>query len=214
VNLHLQLKENRMTDAQLGVSRGQFIKNAAKGSVVLVGTGGVLASMNGVAFAKGATKSDVATLQVAFIAESLAVKVYTAIIDNFSSFKGLQNKDYFVAALQNEKDHLAYLGSALGSKKPTGFKLHIPKTAVASTKALLKTGVALETAFVETYLGAVGTLSSTELKLVAAKVAADEASHFSFFDAAYGGHGVLPSLPSTITAKQAAAALTKGGFIS
>jgi hypothetical protein len=202
------------TEVQPGVNRGQFIKNAAKGSLVLVGSGGVLASMDGIAFAKGATKSDVATLQVAYIAESLAVKVYTAIVENFSSFKGLKNKDYFVAALKNEKDHKAFLAGALKSKTPTGFKLHIPSAAVASTKALTSTGVALESAFVSTYLGAVHTLSSTDLKLIAAKVAANEASHFSFFDAANGGHGVLPSLPTTLAAGKAASILTKDGFIS
>lgn len=203
-----------MTEVNAGVNRGQFIRNAAKGSLVLVGTGGLLATMDGVAFAKGATKSDVATLQVAYIAESLAVKVYSTIIANFSSFKGLQNKDYFQLALKNEEFHKAFLAKALGSKKPSGFTLHIPKAAVASTKALLGTGVALETAFVETYLGAVETLSSTDLKVVAAKVAANEATHYSFFDAAFGGHAVLPSLPGTITAKTAAATLTKDGFIS
>ncbi len=65
----------------------------------------------------------------------------------------------------------------------------------------------LETAFVEAYLGAVETFSSLDLKVVAAKVAACEATHFSFFDAAagagpaanLGGHGVLPSLPGTAT---------------
>lgn len=203
-----------MSEVQDGVSRGQFIRNAAKGSVVLVGTGGILASMDGVAFAKGATKSDVATLQVAYIAESLAVKVYSTIIANFSSFKGLKNKDYFQKALRNEKDHKAFLAKALGSKTPRGFMLHIPGAAVSSTHALLGTGVALETAFVETYLGAVGTLSSTDLKQVAAKVAANEATHFSFFDAAFGGHAVLPPFPGTISAKTAAATLTKDGFIS
>jgi hypothetical protein len=130
-----------------------------------------------IAFAKGVTKSDVTTLQVAYIAESLAVKIYTAIIDNFHSFKGLKNKDYFVAALKNEKEHKAFLAEHLGSSKPTGFSLHIPKAAVASTKALTSTGVALELAFVETYLGAVQTLSSTGLKVVAAQFAADEGSH-------------------------------------
>ena len=204
-----------MSVRQSGVSRGQFLKNTAKGSVVLVGTGGVLASMDGVAFAKGPSKSDIATLQVAYIAESLAVKVYTAIIDNFHSFKGLQNKDYFVAALKNEKDHKKFLHDALGSAhRPTGFALTIPPAVTASTKALLGTGVALETAFVETYLGAVGTLSSTDLKMIAAKVASNEATHFSFFDAAYGGHGVLPSLPGTITANKATATLKSDGFLS
>jgi hypothetical protein len=54
-----------MTDVNPAVSRGQFIKNTTKGSLVLVASGGLLASMDGVAFAKGATKSDIATLQVA-----------------------------------------------------------------------------------------------------------------------------------------------------
>jgi rubrerythrin len=202
-----------MTEVHTPVSRGQFIRNTAKGSLVLVGAGGVLASMDGVAFAKGVTKSDIATLQVGYIAESLAVKVYEAILANFSKFK-LQNKDYFQRALQNEKDHRAAWGKALGSKTPKGFTLHIPAAAVKSTHSLLGTGVALETAFVETYLGAVKSFSSTELKLAAAEVASNEATHFSFFDAAFGGHAVLPSFPGNIPASAAAAALTKDGFIS
>jgi demethoxyubiquinone hydroxylase (CLK1/Coq7/Cat5 family) len=202
-----------MTETATSVSRGQFIRNGAKGSLVLVGAGGLLASMDGVAFAKGATKSDIATLQVGYIAESLAVKVYETILAHFSQFR-LHNKDYFQKALRNEKDHKAAWGKALGSKKPTGFRLHIPASAVSSRHALLGTGVALETAFVETYLGAVKSLRSTELKLAAAKVAANEATHFSFFDAAFGGHAVLPSFPGTIRASAAAATLTKDGFIS
>ncbi|HET9101737.1 MAG TPA: ferritin-like domain-containing protein [Solirubrobacteraceae bacterium] len=205
-----------MTDVtQSAVSRGQFIKNGAKGSLVLVGAGGALATMDGVAFAKGVTKSDIATLQVGYIAESLAVKVYSTIIDNFSSFKGLKNKDYFVAALKNEVAHKQAWKDALGAKHtPKGFRLHIPSAAVKSTKALTSTGVALEAAFVSTYLGAVNTFSSTALKEAAAAVAANEASHFSFFDAANGGHGVLPSFPKPLAASKAAAILTKDGFIS
>jgi rubrerythrin len=202
-----------MTSSSEPVSRGQFIRNGAKGSLVLVGAGGLLASMDGVAFAKGATKSDIATLQVGYIAESLAVKVYETILHNFSKFK-LQNKDYFQRALQNEKDHREAWHKALGSKTPKGFKLHIPASAVANRHALLGTGVALETAFVETYLGAVKSFSSTELKLAAAEVASNEATHFSFFDAAFGGHAVLPSFPGTIPASAAAATLKKDGFIS
>ena len=83
----------------------------------------------------------------------------------------------------------------------------IPPSVTKTGQSLLHTGVALETAFVEAYLGAVKTLSSTDLKVIAAKVAANEATHFSFFDAAagagpaanLGGHGVLPSLPKTDT---------------
>jgi hypothetical protein len=197
-----------MPETTTGVSRGQFLHNTAKGGLVLVGSGGVLAAAEGVAFASGPTASDIKTLQAAYIAESLAVVVYSAIIANFSKFTHpkLQNKDYFVAALKNEKDHKAFLKSALGSKTPAEPTFKIPASVTKTGQSLLNTGVALETAFVEAYLGAVETLSSTDLKVIAAKVAANEATHFSFFDAAagagpgnFGGHGVLPSLPSTAT---------------
>ncbi len=198
-----------MTDPNSSVNRGQFLRNTAKGGIVLATSGGVLAAAGGVAFAAGPTKSDITTLQAAYTAESLAVVVYSAIIANFSSFQHpkLQNKDYFIAALKNEKDHKAFLASALGSKTPTGLKFKIPASVTKTGQSLLNTGVALETAFVEAYLGAVETFSSLDLKMVAAKVAANEATHFSFFDAAAGagpkanlrGHGVLPSIPGTAT---------------
>jgi len=189
-------------------SRAQFLRNTAKGAVALTVGGGVLASVQGVAFAAGV--SDNSTLQAAYAAETLAVHVYTAVLANFGKFKhpALQNIDYFQQALINEQAHKAFLGSALGAKAPTGLKLTIPASALTSGQAVLNFGVALETAFVSTYLGAVETLSSNDLKLVAAKVAANEATHFSFFDAAAGGHGVLPSLPSTVTVAQAATVLT------
>jgi rubrerythrin len=213
-----------MIDAQAPVTRGRFITNAAKGSVLLVGTGGVLATMDGVALASGrVTKSDVATLQVAYIAETLAVHVYSEILANFHRFTHprLQNVDYFRHALINEKDHRAFLHRALGARTPRRFTVQLPARYTKTGQDVLNTGVALEMAFVEAYLGAVETLSSTELKLVAAKVAADEATHYSFFDAAagagppanLGGHGVLQSFPHAIPIRKAADTLVKGGFV-
>jgi hypothetical protein len=193
------------------VNRGTFLRNTVKGGIVLAGSTGVIAAVEGVTFAgsaSAATVSDIATLQAAYTAESLAVVVYSAIIQNFKSFSHpkLNNLDYFQAALKNEMDHKAFLAGALGSKTPTNLKFKIPASVTKTGQSLLDTGVALETAFVEAYLGAVETFSSLDLKLVAAKVAANEATHFSFFDAAagagkgnFGGHGVLPSLPTTAT---------------
>ncbi len=108
-----------MTEVETsGISRGRFIRNAAKGSVVLVGTGGVLATMDGVAFAKGATKSDITVLQTGFIAETLAVTVYSAIVKTYYSKLKLDpgNLNYFQAALADEKAHLAAWKQALGTK--------------------------------------------------------------------------------------------------
>lgn len=206
-----------MTDVETGLNRGQFIRNAAKGSVALVAGGSVLASLDGVAFAKssGLTKSDITVLQTGYIAETLAVEVYQAILNTYEKKFKIGNRDYFVAALADEKAHQAAWKAALGPKNtPTGFKLTVPAKYVASKKALLSTGVALETAFVQTYLGAIYEFSSNELRTTAAAVAANEATHFSFFDAAAGGHAVLPAFgPKPITAKTAAATLEKLGFL-
>jgi hypothetical protein len=189
------------TTNERGISRGQFLRNAGKGGIVLATSGGVLATVTSSAFASSATPSDITTLQAAYTAESLAVVVYSAILKNFHAFKHpkLENKDYFEAALKNEKDHKAFLANALGANTPMGLKFKIPASVTRTGQTLLNTGVALETAFVEAYLGAAETFSSQELRTVAAKVAANEATHFSFFDAEAGGHGVLPSLPNSDT---------------
>lgn len=190
------------TNTDRTVTRGQFFRNAGKGGIVLATSGGVLATVTSSAFAGGSpTSMDVETLQAAYTAESLAVVVYSAILKNFHSFKHpkLMNKDYFEAALKNEKDHKAFLGEALGAKTPTGLTFKIPASVTKTTKSLLATGIVLETAFVAAYLGASETFSSQELRTIAAKVAANEATHFSFIDAEAGGHGVLPSLPLSDT---------------
>ncbi len=65
-----------MNEVTSGVSRGRFLRNGAKGGIVLASSGGVFAAVEGVAFASGPTKSDITTLQAAYTAESLAVVVY------------------------------------------------------------------------------------------------------------------------------------------
>lgn len=211
-----------MSDVEAGIDRAQFIRNAAKGSLVLVGSAGVLASMDGIAFAKSSTmmtKSDITVLQTGYIAETLAVTIYEAIVSTY--FRKLKldpgNLGYFKAALADEKAHLAAWKKALGPKNiPTGFKLTVPGKYVASKNALASTGAALEQAFVSTYLGAIDEFSSAELKTIAGGVAANEATHYSFFDAILPrATAVLPAFgPKPIKAAEAAATLKKLGFLS
>ena len=118
------------------------------------------------------TASDITTLQAAYTAESLAVYVYGAAIANHAKFN-LANLDYFEAARADEVTHKNFLAEALGAKTPTGLKFQIPAKYLMSGKTVLELGHALETAFIAAYLGAVTTLSSTELKEVAAQVAAE-----------------------------------------
>jgi hypothetical protein len=205
-----------MFDEQNGLNRGQFIRNAAKGSLVLVGSGGILASMDGVAYAK-TTRSDVVTLQTAFIAETLAVEIYSAIVHKYFYTLRLDpgNLSYFKAALVDEKEHLALLKEALGRDVPRGFKLTVPAKYLRSRDSLAGVGATLEKAFVSTYLGAVRSFNSLQLKELAAGIATNEATHYSFFDAILpGANAVLPAFgPEKITAEEAAAALKGYGFL-
>src|SRR5579875_2732751 len=211
-----------MSDVEAGIDRAQFIRNAAKGSMVLVGSAGVLASMDGIAFAKSSammTKSDITVLQTGYIAETLAVTIYEAIVGTYFAKLKLDpgNLSYFKAALADEKAHLAAWKKALGPKyTPTGFKLTVPGKYVASKLALARTGAALEEAFVSTYLGAIDEFNSSELKTIAGGVASNEATHYSFFDAILpGANAVLPAFgPKPITAGAAATALKDLGFLS
>jgi hypothetical protein len=174
--------------------------------------------MDGVAFAK-TTKSDITVLQTGFIAETLAVTIYGAILKTYYASLKLDpgNRSYFEAAYEDEKAHLAAWKQALGPKNiPTGFTLTVPGKYVASKDALAKTGVALESAFVATYLGAIDEFNSGELKTAAGGVAANEATHYSFFDAILpGANAVLPAFgPVPITAAKAGATLKTLGFLS
>ncbi len=201
-----------------GMARGQFIRNAAKGSVMLVAGGSVLASMEGVAFAK-TTKTDITVLQTGYIAETLAVTVYGAILKTYLDKLKLDpgNRNYFEAAYRDERAHQKAWKDALGPKHtPTGFNLTVPGKYVASKDALARTGVALEEAFVATYMGAVKEFNSPELRVTAAGVAANEATHYSFFDAILpNGTAVLPAFgPKAITAGEAASTLKQLGFLS
>lgn len=201
-----------------GMNRGQFIRNAAKGSVALVVGGSVFATMDGIAFAS-TSKTDITVLQTGYIAETLAVEVYGAILKTYFAKLKLDpgNRAYFEKAYKDEVAHQQAWKAALGKKNtPTGFTLTVPAKYVASKKALASTGAALESAFVATYMGAVKEFNSAELRVTAAGVAANEATHYSFFDAILpGSTATLPAFgPTAITAAQAGATLKKLGFLS
>src|SRR5277367_1793438 len=89
-----------------GMNRGQFIRNAAKGSVALVVGGGVFASMDGIAFAS-TSKTDITVLQTGYIAETLAVEVYGAILKTYFAKLNLDpgNRAYFEQAYKDEVAH-------------------------------------------------------------------------------------------------------------
>ncbi len=116
-----------MTEVSSSVNRGQFLHNTAKGGLVLATSGGVLAAVEAQRLRR--PSGDIKILKAAYTAESLAVVIYSAILKDFSKFEQpeLKNKDYFVAALKNEKDHKAFLGEALGSQEAHRAEVQDPR---------------------------------------------------------------------------------------
>jgi hypothetical protein len=196
------------------MNRSQFLRRSAKSGLVLVGAGSVLASVEGAAFAQSGN-SDLDTAQAAFIAESLAVYTYSAAL-TLKDKKGRKfftggAAEYLRAALKNEKDHVKALTGVIkqaGGTVPSGLEFQIPPSAVSTPQKVLKLGLTLETAFVRAYVGAVGTLNDPALRLAAAGIAANEASHQGFFAGQLGGPGkavtksivVGDTIPNTVAA--------------
>jgi rubrerythrin len=177
-----------------------------KGGLALVAGGSLLGVAAGPAL--GQASGDVAIAKLAATAELLAIDVYGRAID--TGFFKADVLAYMEAARQNEQDHYDALAWVIGSAAPKGVKFTYPAGTFASAKSIAATGVALETAFVGAYLGAVEALESNDLKAVAGQIGANEAQHLTTFTRLENG-GMLvpnPSFPDSLTAAQATAAVT------
>ncbi len=187
-------------------SRAEFLTLGAKGGLALVVGGSVLGVAVGPALGQATGDVEIATL--AATAELLALDVYSRAIK--TGFFKADVLAYMEAARQNEQDHYDTLAGVLGADAPKNVKFTYPAGTFASAKSIAATGVALETAFVGAYLGAVEALESVDLKAVAGQVAANEAQHLTTFKRLDAGNTLVPnpSFPESLTAAQATAAVT------
>jgi rubrerythrin len=187
-------------------SRGEFISLGAKGGLALVVGGSLLGVAAGPALGQAA--GDVEIAKLAATAELLAIDVYTTAID--TGFFSGDVLAYMEAARQNEQDHYDALAEVLGSEAPSGVMFTYPEGTFASAASIAATGVALETAFVGAYLGAVEALESNDLKAVAGQIGANEAQHLTTFKRLDAGNRLVPnpSFPESLTAQQATDAVT------
>lgn len=112
--------------------------------------------------------------------------------------------EYLEEARKNEQTHLDTLKEVLGDQAPTDVQPTFPDGTFDSAESAAKTGVALETAFVGTYLGAIGAFESADLRAAAAQIAGNEAQHLSVFsDFANDNPISLEALPKTVSADEA-----------
>ncbi|HWH14425.1 MAG TPA: ferritin-like domain-containing protein [Miltoncostaeaceae bacterium] len=185
-------------------TRAQFLSRGAKGGLALVAGGSVLGLAVGQAGAQ--TPSDVEIAKLAATAELLAIDFYTRALRS-RKFAGDERR-YLAEARANERAHYAALAKLLGPGAPKGVSFRYPRGAFGSRLAVARLGVALETAFVGAYLGAVTALSSNELKATAATIAANESQHLSVLSEIAKDDPVGPAFPKALTAAQATRAVT------
>ena len=185
-------------------TRAAFLSRGAKGGLALVAGGSVLGLAEGTAL--GATSADADIAKLAATAELLAIDFYKRSIAA-RRFSG-DELAYMRAALGNEEAHYRALAGVLGKAAPKGLRFTYPSGAFASAKSIGSLGMALETAFVGAYMGAVTALKSNELKGVAAQIGANESRHLSVLtNIASGAIVPAPALPTVLTAAQATAAV-------
>jgi hypothetical protein len=190
--------------ARTGLSRAQFLSRGAKGGLALVAGGVVLGVAEGTAL--GAVTADTDIAKLAATAELLAIDFYSHAI----SSKRLKGDElaYLAGAKANEVAHYNALKGVLGKATPAGLKFQYPAGSFASRKSIGQLGMALETAFVGAYMGAVTALKSNDLKGVAAEIGACESRHLSVLTNIGSGAIVpAPDLPKVFTATQALTAL-------
>jgi hypothetical protein len=160
--------------------RARFLKRSA-----IVGAGLALGATlpQTAGAALGTTKrtlsdGDVAILGAAEIAEALAVTTYTNIIETAPFFKDLEPDDqgYLRAARQEEMSH--YLLEAGATGKPTPFTVfYYPRGMFSDAQTTLNVLVTLEDAFIAAYLVGVRDFSTSDLRVIAARIMGIESDH-------------------------------------
>ena len=172
---------------------------------MLLAGGGALAAASGRARGQG-EDADVAIAALLATAELLAIDFYGRAIE-LGGF-GADDLVYLESARENEEDHVARLAEVLGAAAPRGVSARYAPGTFAARAAVAAAGAALEEALLGAYLGAVGSLRSTELKGIAALIGANEAQHLAALERLAAGALVAsPSLPRPLSAEDALAAL-------
>jgi hypothetical protein len=150
--------------------------------------------------------ADADLAKVAATAELLAVDFYKRAIAS-GHFTG-DERVYLAAARDNEIEHYDLLKAALGKATPRGLRFKYPNGVFTSRGSVATLGQALETAFLGTYLGAVGSFKSNALKSLAGQIAATESRHLGVMtNVAAGAIVPAPDLPRVYTGVQALVAL-------
>jgi hypothetical protein len=191
-----------------GFTRGQFL---SKSGVTVLAVGAGLGPLAAAARADTFPDNDLAYLRMLISTELLGADFYKNAVAA-QPYQGAAAKELKLA-LANERDHytaLATVFTSAGQAPATtdDIDFSYPKGSFATTGAVTKLAITLETLFLGAYLGAVAGVQSTSLHQPLAQIAANQAQHLAVFSQLLGRPGFKAALPAPLTIDVVTQALT------
>jgi Ferritin-like domain len=192
------------------ITRGQLFTRGAKGGAVLLVTGSALGRFVGTAAAAPLPLADLAFARLLVGAELLAQDFYSQAVA--ASNSGPVVDGYLHRALANEQEHYQSVSGILTGAGMTpavagDIDFSYPAGTFASQGSIVKFARQLEELLLGAYLGAIAGIQTDSLKGGLAQIAASEAQHASYFNAAGGTKAFKNAFPSPLTIDQASNAL-------
>lgn len=182
--------------------RAEFLSRGARGGVAVIAAGGAFGALAGAAGADTLPDADLAYLRMLITTELLGADFYTNAVAA-QPYKGAAAKELQVA-LANEGEHYTALSTFVANtgQIPTtadDIDFSYPKGAFATTGAVTKLAVTLETLFLGAYLGAIAGVQTGSLAGPLARMAANQAQHLTVFSQLLGRSGFKAGMPAPLT---------------
>jgi hypothetical protein len=186
------------------------MRRLSRTGFLAVAGGSALGAFTGVAHADVYGDNDLAHLRLLTAVELLGADFYRSAIEARPFDR--PGQALLTRAAFNEREHydsLAAFLTAAGQTPATAADIDFmyPKGTFASTGAVTKTAVALETMFLGAYLGAVAGVDNASLKPPLARIAANQAEHLAVFTTLLGRESFALSFPAALTIEEASNAL-------
>jgi hypothetical protein len=202
--------EEHITTVNGQLSRAQLFSRGAKGGVALLAAGSALGPLAASAAADVFDDNDLSYLRLLIGAELLGMDFYANAVS--AKHLGKLGDGHLRQALFNEKQHYQSLATfATGSNvvplTADDVDFTYPEDTFTAAGPIVKLAVALETAFLGAYLGAVDAIHNQGLRTSVARIAANQAQHLAVFEQLLGHKPYALSFPNALTIDQASAAL-------
>jgi hypothetical protein len=183
-------------------SRAKLVSRGAKGGVAVLAAGSAFGALAAAAQADTLSDGDLAYLRMLIATELLGRDFYENAVAA-QPYRGAAASELKLA-LANEAVHYTTLSTIMtkaGQSPATADEIDFtyPKGSFATTGAVTKLAVTLETLFLGAYLGAAASVQSSSLVQPIAQIAANQAQHLTVFSQLLGRSGFKAAMPTLLT---------------